>query len=204
MYPEIKKHIALLEKEQISAPRRTVLQPLIDFIRKKRYNNEIARINFICTHNSRRSHLAQIWMQSLAYYYGLDGIQCYSGGTESTAVFPMIIETLEDIGFSIKKLDQADNVIYGVRYADNEVPVLVFSKKYDHFFNPVSDFAAVMTCAQADEECPFIPGAEERVSIPYEDPKAFDDTPDQVQMYLERSIQIAGEMSYVIRKSLNS
>lgn len=203
MYPEIKKFVSLLEKEQISVSRRTVLQPLIDFSRRKRHHNEMIRINFICTHNSRRSHLAQIWMQTLAHYYGLDGIQCYSGGTESTAVFPMIIQTLEDIGFNIEKLDQADNVIYGVKCADNQFPVLAFSKKFDHFFNPVSDFAAVMTCEQADKECMHVHGAEERVPIPYDDPKMYDGTPEQEVKYQETSAQIAAELAYVIRSLLS-
>lgn len=204
MYREIKKYIALLEEEQISVSRRTKLQPLIDFIRKKRSNNEMIRVNFICTHNSRRSHLAQIWMQTLAHYYVLDGILCYSGGTESTAVFPVIIDTMEEIGFKIEKLDQTKNAIYGVKFADNEVPVLAFSKEYDHFFNPVSDFAAVMTCEQADAECPLVHGAENRIPIPYDDPKIYDDTPVQKEKYLERSTQIAAELAYVVRQVMEN
>jgi len=202
MYPEIKKYIISLESVFIPPSRRVLLRPLIDYIRSKRIEEKPIRINFICTHNSRRSHLAQVWMQTLTHFYGLREVNCYSGGTESTAVFPMIVETLENIGFNIEKMDQAHNAIYGVKYAENENPVLAFSKRYDHFFNPVSDFAAVMTCEQADEECPFVRGAEKRISIPYEDPKRYDGSPEQKEKYQERSAQIATELAYVIRRSL--
>ncbi len=71
------------------------------------------------------------------------------------------------------------------------------SGKLDDHFNPASDFAAVMTCSQADVGCPFITGAEKRIPVTYDDPKAFDQTPQQKEKYHERSLQIATEMHYV-------
>jgi arsenate reductase len=44
---------------------------------------------------------------------------------------------------------------------------------------------------------PFIPGADKRISLPYEDPKSYDNTADEGKMYDERSIQIATEMKYI-------
>ena len=57
-----------------------------------------------------------------------------------------------------------------------------------------------MTCSHADENCPFIAGAEKRIPITYEDPKKFDNTPEQLAKYNERSLQIATELFYVFSK----
>ena len=54
-----------------------------------------------------------------------------------------------------------------------------------------------MTCAHADENCPFIPGTEQRIPVRYKDPKTFDDTPEETAAYLNKSIEIATEMQYI-------
>jgi arsenate reductase len=133
----------------------------------------------------------------LAEYFQLSQIQCYSGGTGATAVYPMIIQVLEVAGFESIKLSQEENPIIAVKYSKNTHPIIAFSKTYDHPFNPSIGFAALMTCSDADENCPFIPGKETRISLNYEDPKAFDDSPLKHQKYEERSRQIATEMYYV-------
>lgn len=61
------KLIETIEKvqrfENISTVRKAVLQPLIENIQSKYSKNQVVNLNFICTHNSRRSHLTQIWAQ---------------------------------------------------------------------------------------------------------------------------------------------
>lgn len=197
LYPELQKVINGLNPEGISTERKAVLQPLIDFIASKIATNEPIRLNFICTHNSRRSHLSQVWAQTMAHYFGVKQVICYSGGTEATALFPMVSQTLEAQGFTISKLSTQDNPVYAIKFAANEQPVLGFSKTYDDSFNPTADFAAIMTCSQADAGCPFIAGAAKRIPITYEDPKVFDGTPEQAKKYKERSLQIATELYYV-------
>jgi arsenate reductase len=54
-----------------------------------------------------------------------------------------------------------------------------------------------MTCTSADQGCPFVAGAEKRFSIPFEDPKIADGTPEQASKYEERSLQIATEMKFI-------
>jgi arsenate reductase len=197
LFKEIENIIASLKPETISEERKAVLQPLTDFIRSKVLNHQEIRINFICTHNSRRSHLSQVWAQTMATYFNIKNVFCYSGGTESTLLFPMVVETLQSSGFKIKTLSDGKNPIYSIKYADNEHPIIGFSKKLDDHFNPKSEFAAIMTCSQADEGCPFIAGAEKRIPITFEDPKAFDNTPQQAEKYNERSLQIVTELFYV-------
>ncbi|MFV8363335.1 low molecular weight phosphatase family protein [Flavobacterium sp. ZT3P35] len=197
LFPEIEKIIQSLQFETITGERKSILQPLVDFIQNKVYNQEDIRLNLICTHNSRRSHLSQVWAQTAAAYYNIKNVFCYSGGTEATALYPMAAQTLEQSGFKIRVIAAGNNPIYSIKYAENTHPVIGFSKKYDDEFNPKSEFAAIMTCSQADGGCPFIAGADKRIPITYEDPKAFDNTPQQAEKYQERSLQIATEMLYV-------
>lgn len=197
MLPEIAQLISSLSTDSITEERKEVLQPLIDFIQQKTTANSAVRINFICTHNSRRSHLSQVWAQTMATYFNIKNVNCYSGGTEATALFPMVAETLKNQGFQIQKLSETSNPVYAIKFSENEHPVIGFSKSYEDPFNPASEFAAVMTCSQADGGCPFIAGAEKRVPITFEDPKAFDNTPQQAEKYAERSIQIATELFYI-------
>ena len=201
---KIREIIAQLSTERISDERKIILQPLIEFISSKISKNEEVRLNFICTHNSRRSHLSQIWAQTMAYYYQIENVFCYSGGTEATAMFPKISETLTNQGFEILKLSETENPVYAVKFAQNEHAVICFSKKYNDDFNPKSAFAAILTCDSADENCPIVYGAETRISIKYEDPKKSDGTPEMNETYFNRSLEIATEMKFVfenLRKS---
>jgi arsenate reductase len=133
----------------------------------------------------------------MAHHFNIKNVLCYSGGTEATALFPMVLQTLSKQGFQIKSMSESENPVYSIKYAENEHPIIGFSKKMDDDFNPKSEFAAIMTCDAANEACPFVPGAEKRVPITYQDPKAFDNTPKQGEKYLERSIQIATELYYI-------
>jgi arsenate reductase len=200
IFSAIEKEILSFHPENISQERTAILQPLIDYIQIKVSNQEEIRLNFICTHNSRRSHLSQVWAQTAAAYFNISTVFCYSGGTEATAMFPMAAKTLAKSGFKVKTLSEGSNPVYSIKYTDNEHPVICFSKTYDDEFNPQAEFAAILTCSSADDACPFIGGAEKRIPITFEDPKAFDNTPQQAEKYHERSMQIATELFYVFSK----
>ena len=200
MYLEVSKTIEIVANYSISAERKIVLQSLIDSIKGKIENKQEVRLNLICTHNSRRSHLSQIWAQTMAHHFNIQNVFCYSGGTEATAMFPKVPETLGKQGFKIQNLSATPNPVYAVKYDKNEPAVVCFSKTFDDDFNPNSQFAAIMTCSSADEGCPFIAGAEVRLPIRYDDPKAFDGTDLMDAKYAERSLEIASEMYYVFSK----
>jgi len=203
LFESLEKYVLSLDTNSVSEERKTILQPLIDFIQAKVDAQEEIRLNLICTHNSRRSHFSQVWAQVMAYHYGINRVFCYSGGTEATALFPKVAETLTQQGFQIGKLSEEKNPVYSIKFAENAHPVIGFSKTYDDAFNPQTGFAAIMTCSQADAGCPFIAGAEKRIPITYEDPKTFDNTPQQAEKYAERSRQIATELGYVFSKINN-
>jgi arsenate reductase len=197
MYPNLINVIASFSSQSISDERKEVLLPLVNYIQEKVNAGESIRLHFICTHNSRRSHLSQIWAQTMAYHVGLKNVSCYSGGTEATAIFIKVLETLTSQGFQVLKLSENVNPVVAVKFADNENPILCFSKTYDHPFNPSTQFGAVMTCSNADEGCPIVVGSEARFPIKYDDPKAYDGTPLQTEKYAERSLDIAREMLWV-------
>lgn len=182
----------------ISDERKSLLQELIDYIKSKREKGQPIRLNFICTHNSRRSQLAQIWAQTAADYFEIPAF-CYSGGVEVTACNERTIRSLERSGFIISKHGHS-NPIYFILQDKDTRPIIVFSKLYDDVINPHGIFATIMTCSHADENCPFIPGAEARIPVRYEDPKEFDDTDLESTKYDERSQQIASEMFYVFSR----
>ena len=197
MLEKLSRTIESIAKIAVSEERKEVLQPLADYIQTKVNANEEIRLNFICTHNSRRSHLSQIWAQTMAFQFGIKNVYCYSGGTEATAMFPKVGETLVNQGFQIQKLSEEQNPVYAVKFDDNQYPNICFSKAYFDDFNPKTNFGAIMTCNNADEGCPMVFGAEARFSIKYDDPKAFDGTELMNEKYAERSLQIASEMYFV-------
>ncbi|MFZ4105766.1 low molecular weight phosphatase family protein [Flavobacterium sp.] len=197
MYSNLLRTVELISNISVSEERKEVLKPLIDYIQSKVDLNQEIRLNFICTHNSRRSHLSQIWAQTMAFQFGISRVFCYSGGTEATAMFPKVAETLINQGFQIQKLSQENNPVYAVKFDANQHPIICFSKTYSDDFNPKNNFGAIMTCNNADEGCPIVFGAEARFPIKYNDPKAFDGTDLMNEKYAERSLEIASEMYFV-------
>ncbi|WKW45795.1 protein-tyrosine-phosphatase [Myroides sp. JBRI-B21084] len=200
MNQQLKETIKALNTDLLSAERINVLQPLIDFVQNKVTNNQIINLNFICTHNSRRSHLAQIWAQVASVHFKIPNVNCFSGGTEETALYKTVIEVLQNQGFTVNLLNNSTNPIYALKFNENCMPIIGFSKKYNHEFNPKSNFAAVMTCSEADGGCPFVAGAEKRIAITYQDPKVFDELQNAANAYTTTSLQIATEMFYVFSK----
>lgn len=197
MFENLSKTIESIAEMAVPNERKAVLEPLVDYVQQKVNANDEIRLNFICTHNSRRSHLSQIWSQTMAFHFGINNVFCYSGGTEATAMFPKVGETLVHQGFEIQKLCETENPVYAVKFDDNQHPIICFSKAYFDDFNPKSQFGAIMTCNNADEGCPLVLGAEARFPIKYDDPKAFDGTDIMNEKYAERSLQIASEMYFV-------
>ena len=198
MFPPLTVTVQNLQQQfgQIDDDRKRLLSELSGFI-QQRVSHGVVNLNFICTHNSRRSHIAQLWAQVAAYYYGVSRVACFSGGTEATAFNPRAVKAMQEAGFEITKKTQSENPEYEIRYSTEAPALKVFSKKYDHPFNPKKDFAAVMTCSHADENCPVISGALKRISITYDDPKDFDNKPQEETKYRERVYQIGREMLYV-------
>lgn len=195
MLPQLQETISQVQKRTVPEDRKESLKPLIDYIEACIKNSEDIKLNFICTHNSRRSQFAQIWAQTAGAYHNIP-VSCYSGGMEVTAFNERAVASIKRSGFRVTAKG-TKNPTYFIFFSDDHDPISTFSKKFDDPVNTIEGFAAIMTCAHADETCPFIPNASVRISLHYEDPKAYDDKPEEAEKYDERSMQIASEMFYV-------
>lgn len=193
MYPELEKYIqsTLEEVQRISSERESILTDLVNYVKQ----SSNVKLNFICTHNSRRSHLSQVWAQVAANYFGVN-VSTFSGGTEATAFNVNAVEALRGAGFQIAN-PGGENPRYEVSFSEDESPMICYSKTFDDEINPKEEFAAIMTCSEADAECPIVFGADVRIKLFYEDPKVSDGTTEQTAVYSERCKQIATEMIYV-------
>ena len=198
LLPSLQSTVEQLTNEfnDIPLERKAILRELTQFVQMKVNSKLPVYLNFICTHNSRRSHLSQIWAQAAAYYYNVPEVFCFSGGTEATAFNPRAVRAMQQAGFTIVIADDGTNPVYDVKYTSELPGIKAFSKKYDDPFNHNKDFAAVMTCSHADENCPVVLGAIARIPLRYEDPKNFDDTPQEAAKYTERVRQIGREILY--------
>jgi len=186
------------ELNAVPAERTNVLGKIAADITARLKVGKEANLTFICTHNSRRSHMSQIWAQTAAYYYELNKVHAFSGGTEVTACNCRTITAMRRVGFDIKDATSGDNPLYLVRYAGNRPPIRAYSKLYNADANPKSEFIAMMTCSSADKSCPIVKGSIARHAIHYADPRLCDDTPTETTAYNERCREIAREMFYIM------
>ncbi|RKZ10903.1 protein-tyrosine-phosphatase [bacterium] len=184
----------------VAPGREESLGRLVEFVQQRRDSGEPARLVFICTHNSRRSQMAQFWAQAAAAHFGVGEVECYSGGTVATELNPHAVSALRGCGFQVQMKVPTDNPVYEVRFAEEGAPIVAFSKAYSDPPNPRDGYCAVMTCSDADEECPVVAGADLRVSLPYEDPKVADGTGREGEVYAERCRAIGVEMGWVFAR----
>lgn len=200
MNSQIKKYCddRVAEFSSISEERKVLLKKLSNYFSKKSKRDEVINLVYICTHNSRRSHFGQVWAHIASRYFEIKNVFTFSGGTEATAFNINAINALKRVGFEISSEDSiTSNPRYHLRFDDSEAPIICFSKVYNHAENPSTAFAAIMTCSDAEQNCPFIPGVELRIGTTYDDPKSFDNSPEQDEKYSERCAQIAREVLYV-------
>lgn len=186
--------------DQIEDDRTPVLDKIVKYLAEKVKSRGSASIQFICTHNSRRSQLSQVWMEAAMTHYAMNDVQVFSGGTEVTAFHANALTALANAGMKIIPLNEGDNPVIAIRYELAVRPVYTFSKTFDHAVNPMNSFGAVMNCHHADANCPYIPNAEARFNLWYGDPGQFDGSPSQDKMYADVNKQIAIEQLYIASK----
>ncbi len=187
--------------DKVPLGRRALLDEIAAKISELLQTQHSANLTFICTHNSRRSHMSQIWAQTAACYYGLERVRAFSGGTEATACNSRTVAAMRRAGFSVVKTADGANPVYLVQYSEDEPPIRAYSKLYNEEGNPKLGFIALMTCSQADKKCPVVEGAVARYAIHYADPKLCDDTPDEPVAYDARCREIAREMFYMLSRA---
>ena len=203
LHPELQRYVnerVIPAVAAIPAERKESLDLIVAFVKERKAAGATADLTFICTHNSRRSHLSQLWAATAAWSFSQDHVRTYSGGTEATAFNPRAVAAVERAGFHLVK-PEGKNPVYEVSFAKDHAVERCWSKKYDDAANPQKDFCAVMTCSEADKNCPIVFGALDRISLPYNDPKEADGTPEETARYDERCLQIAAELWYVMQRA---
>jgi protein-tyrosine-phosphatase len=208
LLPALRPYVIKVAGEVGTIPpeRKEILNAIAKDVTLKLQAGKSADMTFICTHNSRRSHMSQIWAATAAYYYGLEKVHTFSGGTQATACNCRTVAAMRRVGFDIQDATTGDNPTYLVRYATDRPVIRAYSKLYNADGNPRKDFIALMTCSVADKSCPVVAGAASRHAIHYADPRLCDDTPTETAEYNERCREIAREMFYImsqVRKRLD-
>ncbi|CAM1353055.1 hypothetical protein [Tenacibaculum insulae] len=187
----------------ISSERKKLLTNIAQLIISEYQDREKINLNFICTHNSRRSLFAQAWSFFAIEYFNLKNIFSYSGGTETTAFHRNTVKSLQKTGFDFNIVDFShQNPRYLISFDGTKKSILGFSKTYDHPNNSYP-YIAITTCDSADENCPFIPDAIARFHLPYSDPKKSDNTDLVNETYLNTSKLIAGEIFFIFKTIKN-
>jgi protein-tyrosine phosphatase/arsenate reductase len=194
MYAVLKELLISLEKNFDSIPvaRKELLEIFAKYIQQKHDQKETMQLLYVCTHNSRRSHFGQIAAALAAAFYQIENVHTFSGGTEVNALHPNATHTLKGVGLQVVIKEDGVNPKYIVSFGESK-QLLCFSKLYHDTTNPTSNFVAIMTCSDAETNCPFIPGAELRIGTTYDDPKIADGTPIEAAVYRERFLQILTE-----------
>lgn len=204
LFKEIQAYVDGLEFSIISAERKSSLLKLSSYIRKELQSKNEVRLNFICTHNSRRSQLCELWVNVAAFHFGLGQIQVASGGTEATALHHNIVMSLKKCGFQISESGNRENDGFLISFSEIIDPLNLYSKLYTESFENNRTYAVIMTCEDAEDNCPYIPEASERFSLTYTDPKIADGTNRETQIYSDCNRQIATEMFYLLSEVSNS
>ena len=191
------KIVDMIFEIEVSNERATVLNEIVNYINKKRSENKISKLNFICTHNSRRSQFCQFWATFFSISYKIK-CEVYSGGTLETEVYKSVVNNIRHYGFNISFKD-CDNPIYSIKFRNLNLGNY-FSKLYNDSENTKNEFAAIMTCSDAERNCPLVEGSEIKFSLPYEDPKKYDMSKIEKTEYKKTSEKIASEMNYLFHK----
>ena len=201
LFPEIESYVTDCAGNfsTIGKERQKQLEAVAAHITDELNSKKTVNLVFICTHNSRRSQFGQVWAAVAAAHYGVRNVQTFSGGTEETAFNKRAVEAIQRAGLKVSGT-VGTNPRYSIRFSDEVGALDCYSKTFDASANPQKGFIAIMTCSDADEACPIVPGADFRARITYEDPKVADRTVQEREVYDERCKQIASEMLYLFSK----
>ncbi len=110
-------------------------------------SKEKLRVLFICTHNSARSQMAEGLLNNL---FG-DRYQAFSAGTEPSAVNPLAVMVMKEIGIDISHHR---------------------SKSIKEFEGEEFDYV-ITVCDRAKEECPYFSGGKRYVHESFPDPSHY-------------------------------
>jgi arsenate reductase len=112
----------------------------------------MARVLFLCTHNSARSQMAEGLLRSMAGAR----FEVASAGTEKTRVNPLAVQAMREIDVDISHHE---------------------SKTLERYIGEPWDYV-ITVCDDANESCPVLPGAVHRLHWSLPDPSRAAGTDD--------------------------
>ncbi len=157
--------------------------------RKKRLDNIASVINenlnktrsivFLCTHNSRRSQICEVWGKVFAEIYRKK-ININSAGAFKTVVHSQVYESIVKCGLVV----------------DNKKEIFFDKKKFKLNSKTIDsltmkNFIAVMTCSNAEKSCPNDPRSIRNIKMFFNDPRIYDETDKMSREYLNTTTYIA-------------
>jgi len=193
----IKPFLSRLEEQSkdISSARREDLDKLAAIITEDLVKGDSV-VKFICTHNSRRSQVAEFMLDVLSREYGLK-ITALSAGTEATAFEPRMVNAIKNQGFPLIEYGNKPNPLYIYRIKNDDL--YYFSKRYDEQLIDYGESIIVTVCGDANENCPVIPGTLKRFHLGYEDPKKSDGSDHESETYKKKVLEIGSEILYLVK-----
>lgn len=197
------EHLSENENNILPARKEELIR-LSEIINQQLTSKELLNLVFVCTHNSRRSQLAELMLRTGLSYFGQAErklLHIYSAGTEETAFNIRMVNALGRFGFIVKEIKEGDNPKYTI-YQEGIQKQPMFSKVYNSEALPSNDLIAIMVCDHAAETCPYIPGVDKRITLTFKDPKAYDDTPQEMQAYDDKVLEIGREMMFLAKHIL--
>lgn len=168
---------------------------ILDHIARQLVNviqqDDEANVVFVCTHNSRRSQIAQVCLQLFLQELNIKNIGVFSCGTEKTHIPPQIFALFKRQGLEVRESKNDSIEVFN--------QIVLFSKTYEDDSLPKRSIA-IMVCDSASETCPFVPSFNQRISLEFRDPKQADGSPEEEKSYNKAWIKIATEMAYLVLK----
>jgi len=153
--------------------------------------NTYKKIVFICTHNSRRSQLCEVWGSILSKRFNLD-LFFYSAGTKKTEVYTEVIKSLQRAGLEIDMEGK-------IKLMHNQIEL--HSKTLDEIKE--DEFIAMMTCSDAEKNCPVDQRSKKNIILFYDDPKKYDRTIHESNEYDKTCRLIASELNAIFKTLVN-
>ncbi|WP_196893237.1 low molecular weight phosphatase family protein [Aureivirga marina] len=182
---------------EITNDRKETLNDIAKAVLDEYLRNERVNLNFICSHNSRRSQFAQIWGNYAINFFSIPNMECFSGGTVVTALHRNTVKTLKEVGFRFDvKTFNHQNPEYLISYQDCKKPILAYSKLIEDQNNK-SPYIAITTCNSIEKNCPLFTDCLAYFQLPYTDPKNYDYTALKNEKYNELNMNIASEMAFL-------
>ncbi len=114
-----------------------------------------AKVLFLCTGNSARSQMAEAFLRK----YAEERYEAFSAGLEPKGINPYTIQVMREIGIDLSRHT---------------------SKHLSQFFGKTSFAYVITVCDRAEKNCPIFPGESIRLHWSFEDPAAFEGTPQEM------------------------